>query len=319
MAKMSRRGVIVAAVSSAALIPLATQGQTLSWSQRKRKVRVRGLQMAYYEVGKGKPIVFLHGNPTSSYLWRNIIPQVQHLGRCIAPDLIGMGDSDKLPSSGPGKYSFQEHQQYLFALFDELNLGSAVTLVVHDWGSALGLTWAEQNATRVRGIAYMEAIIEPPGAPTPAPPPGSPFAILRSPQGENLILVENGFVESLVSGLELYLTAEDAAEYRRPFLEPGESRRPTLTWPREFPLGGVPAKTYAIVRRYSDWLAADAATPKLFIRADPGGILTRPEALKFVRGFQKQTEVTVYGPHWVQEVSPGAIGRALARWIPTLS
>lgn len=319
MAKITRRAVIGAAVSSAALMPLALQAQAPTWSQRKRKVRLRGLQMAYYEVGEGKPIVFLHGNPTSSYLWRNIIPHVQHLGRCIAPDLIGMGDSDKLPNSGPGKYSFQEHQQYLFALFDELNLGSAVTLVVHDWGSALGLTWAELNSARVRGIAYMEAIIEPPGAPTPAPSPGSPFAILRSPQGEQLILVENGFVESLISGLNLYLTAEDAAEYRRPFLEPGESRRPTLTWPREFPLGGVPAKTYAIVRRYSDWLAADAGTPKLFIRADPGGILTRPEALTFVRGFRKQSEVTVYGPHWVQEVSPGAIGRALAKWIPTLS
>ena len=319
MAKITRRAVIGAAVSSAALMPLVLQAQALTWSQRKRKVRVRGLQMAYYEVGEGKPIVFLHGNPTSSYLWRNIIPHVQHLGRCIAPDLIGMGDSDKLPNSGPGKYSLQEHQQYLFALFDELNLGSAVTLVVHDWGSALGLTWAELNSARVRGIAYMEAIIEPPGAPTPAPSPGSPFAILRSPQGEQLILVENGFVESLISGLNLYLTAEDAAEYRRPFLEAGESRRPTLTWPREFPLGGVPAKTYAIVRRYSDWLAADVGTPKLFIRADPGGILTRPEALTFVRGFRKQSEVTVYGPHWVQEVSPGAIGRALAKWIPTLS
>jgi len=327
MKKITRRAVIGAAVGatvgvavrSSALTPAAMQAQPLTWSQRKKKVRVRGLQMAYYEVGKGKPILFLHGNPTSSYLWRNIIPHVQHLGRCIAPDLIGMGDSDKLPNSGPGKYSFQEQQQYLFALFDELNLGSGVTLVVHDWGSALGLTWAELNSARVRGIAYMEAIIEPAGSPTPAPAPGSPFAILRSPQGEQLILVENGFVESLITGLNLYLTDEDAAEYRRPFLEPGESRRPTLSWPREFPLGGVPAKTYAIVRRYSDWLAADAAIAKLFIRADPGGILTRPEALTFVRGFRKQTEVTVYGPHWVQEVSPDAIGRALAKWIPTLS
>lgn len=322
MTKITRRTVlgsaVVAAVGSATLMPFVAPAETLTWSQRKKKIRVRGLQMAYYEVGEGKPTVFLHGNPTSSYLWRNIIPHVQHLGRCIAPDLIGMGDSDKLPNSGPGKYSFQEHQQYLFALLDGLNLGNAVTLVIHDWGSALGLTWAEANAARVRGIAYMEAIIEPPGAPTPAPTPGSPFAILRSPQGEELILVKNGFVEGLISGLELYLTAEDAAEYRRPFLPPGESRRPTLTWPREFPLGGVPEKTYAIVRRYSDWLAADTAIPKLFIRADPGGILTRPEQLTFVRGFRKQTEVTVFGPHWVQEVSPGAIGRALAKWIAIL-
>jgi haloalkane dehalogenase len=275
--------------------------------------------MAYYEVGEGHPIVFLHGNPTSSYLWRNIIPHVQHLGRCIAPDLIGMGDSDKLPNSGPGSYSFLEHQRFLFALFDELNLGSAVTLVVHDWGSALGLSWAELNSTRVRGIAYMEAIIEPLGAPTPAPAPGSPFAILRSPEGEQLILVENGFVESLITGLDLYLTAEDAAEYRRPFLVPGESRRPTLAFPRELPLGGEPRDTYAIVRHYSDCLAGDATIPKLFVNANPGALLARPEALTFVRGFKNQTEVTVFGAHFIQEVSPGAIGRALARWIPTLS
>ena len=164
----------------------------------------------------------------------------------------------------------------------------------------------------------MEAIVEPPGAPTPAPTPGSPFAILRSPQGEPLILAENGFVEGLFSGLDLYLTAEDAAEYRRPFLVPGESRRPTLAWPRELPLGGEPANMYAIVRRYSDWLAGDTAIPKLFVRADPGEILARPEALTFVSGFRNQTSVTVFGPHWVQEVSPDAIGRALAKWIPTL-
>jgi haloalkane dehalogenase len=319
MAKISRRGIIGAAVGSAVAMPLTAQAQALTWDQRKRKIRVHGLQMAYYEVGQGRPIVFLHGNPTSSYLWRNIIPHVQHLGRCIAPDLIGMGDSDKLPNSGPGRYSFQEHQFYLYTLLGELNLGNSVTLVVHDWGSALGLCWAEQNQARVRGIAYMEAIIEPPGSPTPAPAPGSPFALLRSPKGEQMILVENRFVESLISGLDLYLTADDAAEYRRPFLEPGEGRRPTLTWPRELPLGRVPEKMYAIVRRYSDWLAADNAIPKLFVHADPGALLARAEVLKFVRGFRKQTEVTVYGPHWVQEVSPDAIGRALARWFSMLN
>ncbi len=320
MTRISRRDLIATAVSSAALAPGVAQAQphALGWSQRKGRLRVHGMQMAYYEVGQGRPIVFLHGNPTSSYLWRNIIPYVQHLGRCIAPDLIGMGDSDKLTNSGPGRYSLREHQHYLFALFDELDLGNEVTLVIHDWGSALGLTWAELNSTRVRGIAYMEAIIEPPGAPTPAPPAGSPFAILRSPQGEQLILVENGFVEGLIAGLDLYLTAEDAVEYRRPFLVPGEGRRPTLSWPRDLPLGGEPAETYAIVRRYSDWMAGDAAIPKLFVRADPGGILARPEALAFVRGFQNQTEIVVFGPHWVQEVSPDAIGRTLARWIPTL-
>lgn len=274
--------------------------------------------MAYYEVGHGDPILFLHGNPTSSYLWRNIIPHVQHLGRCIAPDLIGMGDSDKLPNSGPESYTFREHQQYLFELLDKLLIANRVTLVVHDWGSALGLTWAERNSARVRGIAYMEAIIEPPGAPAPAPAPGTSFATLRSPKGEQLILVENGFVEALISGLEFYLTAEDAAEYRRPFLEPGEGRRPTLSWPRQLPLGGEPVETYEMVRQYSDWFAANTTVPKLFIRADPGALLARAEVLSFVRAFPNQSEVRVFGAHWVQEISPDAIGRALARWIPTL-
>ena len=230
---MTRRGWLQAAsaiaIGSLAAKPKVLRAQGATWNQRKKKARVRGLRMAYYEAGQGTPIVFLHGNPTSSYLWRNIIPHVQHLGRCIAPDLLGMGDSDPLPNSGPDRYTFREHQQYLFSLFDELGLGSRVIFVVHDWGSALGLTWTEQSPTRVRGIAYMEAIIEPPGAPRPAPAPGSAFAIYRSPQGEQAVLQENRFVESMISGLDYYLMDEDAAEYRRPFLVPGESRRPTLT------------------------------------------------------------------------------------------
>lgn len=308
----------VLAAGSVAAKTYAIRAQGSTWSQRKKKARVRGLQMAYYEVGQGTPIVFLHGNPTSSYLWRNIIPHVQHLGRCIAPDLIGMGDSEPLPNSGPDRYTFREHQQYLFSLFDVLGLGGRVIFVVHDWGSSLGLTWTEQSPNRVRGVAYMEAIIEPPGAPRPAPAPGSAFAIYRSPPGEQAVLQENRFVESMISGLDYYLTDDDAAEYRRPFGVPGESRRPTLTWPRELPLGGEPKETYAIVRQYSDWLANDATIPKLFVRVVPGALLSRPEVLTFVRGFKNQSEVTVYGPHFVQEVSPAAIGRALAKWIPTL-
>ena len=313
------------ATTALALTPLVSgatdvHAQAGSWSQRKKKVTVRpGVRLAYYEAGQGSPIVFLHGNPTSSYLWRNIIPHVQHLGRCIAPDLVGMGDSDPLPNSGPDRYTFREHQQHLFALSDSLALGNAVTFVIHDWGSALGLTWAQENARRVKGIAYMEAIIEPPGAPRPAPAPGSLFAIYRSPQGEQAVLQENRFVESLIGGLDYYLTESDVAEYRRPYLVPGESRRPTLTWPRQLPLGGEPKETYDIVRDYSDWLAADARIPKLFVRPLPGALLARPEALAFARGFKNQTEATVYGPHFVQEVSPDAIGRALAKWIPTLA
>lgn len=322
--KVNRRDAMVLALAAAA--PSLTVGRataasnagTLTWSRRKRKVRIHGRNMAYYEAGAGNPIIFLHGNPTSSYLWRNIIPHVERLGRCIAPDLIGMGDSDKLPDSGPDRYMFAEHQRYLFALFDALDLGDEVTFVVHDWGSALGFTWAEQNPARVRGIAHMEAIIEPAGSPNPAPAPGSAFARLRSPEGEKMILEENAFVESLISGLELYLTPEDAAEYRRPFLVPGEGRRPTLSWPRQLPLGGEPPEIFDMVRRYSDWLVAEESIPKLFIRANPGGLITRPEALAFVRQAKRQAEVTVFGAHFIQEVSPGAIGRALTRWIGTL-
>ena len=321
MSSLNRRQWLQAA-AALALAPAASgtavQAQARTWSQQKKRATVRGLRMAYYEVGQGNPIVFLHGNPTSSYLWRNIIPHVQHLGRCIAPDLIGMGDSDALPNSGPDRYTFREHQEYLFALFDALGLGNTVTFVLHDWGSALGFTWAQRNPTRVRGLAYMEAIIEPPGAPRPAPAPGSTFAIYRSPQGEQAVLQENRFVESLIGGLEYYLTDADAAEYRRPYLVPGESRRPTLTWPRELPLGAEPKETCDIVRHYSDWLAAETKIPKLFVRAAPGALLARAEALAFVRGFKNQTEATVYGPHVVQEVSPDAIGRALAKWVPTL-
>jgi haloalkane dehalogenase len=279
---------------------------------------VRGLDMAYHEVGEGDPILFLHGNPTSSYLWRNIIPHVQHLGRCIAPDMIGMGDSDPLPDSGPGTYTFVTHREYLFEMFEALGVEDNVTFVIHDWGSAMGFTWAQQNPGRVKGIAYMEAILETPGAPRPAAQPGSAFDIYKSPRGEQAVLQENRFVEDLVGSLRLYLTEEDAAEYRRPYLEPGESRRPTLTWPRQLPFGGEPRDVYELVRDYSDWAAADTRIPKLFVRAAPGAMLRRAEVLEFVHGFNNQTEVTVYGTHWVQETAPHAIGRAIAEWLPTL-
>jgi haloalkane dehalogenase len=289
-----------------------------AWARKKKRVRVHGREMAYVEVGSGAPIVFLHGNPTSSYLWRNIVPHVQHLGRCIAPDLIGMGDSEKLPDSGPGRYSFREHQNYLHALLDALHVGEDVTLVLHDWGSALGLCWARQHVTRIRGIAYMEAIIELPGAPTPAAPPGSFFAKLRSSDGERLVLAENGFVEGVIGALELYLTDVDAFEYRRPFLAPGEGRRPMLDWPRQLPLGGEPPHMYELVRGYSKWLVQENSIPKLFVRALPGALIAGKESLEFVRGARNQSEVSVYGPHFAQETSPNALGRALARWIASL-
>ncbi len=320
----NRRQLFGAAAGSAVAAPFLLKGttasaQTSSWESQKQSVRVNGLDMAYYEAGSGDPIVFLHGNPTSSYLWRNIIPHVQHLGRCIAPDMIGMGDSAPLPDSAAGRYKFATHRDYLFELFETLQLTRNAIFVIHDWGSGVGLSWAQRYPERMQGLAYMEAILRPPGIPPNPIPTAGPFATFRSEAGEDAVLNDNMFVEQLlIGGLEYYLSEADKAEYRRPYLEPGESRRPTLEWPRELPLGGQPEDTEALVQSYTAWLANDARVPKLFVRAVPGAILANPALLKFVRGLKNQREVTVFGSHYVQEISPHAIGRALAEWIPTI-
>lgn len=307
-----------AAVLAGSTSVLAQGSAGAGWAASKKRVRVRGLNMAYYEVGEGDPIVFLHGNPTSSYLWRNIVPHVQHLGRCIAPDLIGMGDSDPLPNSGPGVYKFSTHRDYIVDLLEAVGATSNVTLVIHDWGSGIGLSYAQAYPDRIKGIAYMEAILSPSSLPTVPEPSQGIFSVFRSPAGEQAVLEQNVFVEQiLIGGLGYYLTEQDRAEYRRPFLQPGESRRPTLTWPRELPRGNSPADTIQLVQSYTDWLAG-SAVPKLFVRANPGAILNDPSLLEYVRGFSNQQEVTVFGSHYVQEISPHAIGRALAEWIPSL-
>lgn len=280
----------------------------------KRRIPVLDRSMAFVECGEGDPIVFLHGNPTSSYLWRNVIPHVQDLGRCIAPDLIGMGDSDKLEPSGPQRYRFVEHRRYLDAFFDAMGIDRRVTLVVHDWGSALGFDWARRHPDAVRGIAYMEAIVKPltwdewPEAARPI------FQALRSPAGDKMILEQNVFVERILPGSMLRrLSDEEMDEYRRPFREPGESRRPTLTWPREIPIDGRPADVVEIVQAYADWLAS-APVPKLFVNAEPGAILVGTQR-DFCRTWPRQEEVTVRGIHFIQEDSPDEIGRALADWL----
>lgn len=322
MLKFSRRNLVQAAMmlGGAAALPLTlgsgqANAQETSWAGQKRKVSVRGLEMAYHESGTGDPIVFLHGNPTSSYLWRNIIPHVQHLGRCIAPDLIGMGDSDPLPNSGPGVYKYSVHLDYIIDMLAAIGVTERVTLVIHDWGSGIGLGYAQRFPERIRGIAYMEAILSPSSLPPIPEPAQGMFSIFRSPQGEEAVLQNNVFIEQiLIGGLQLYLSEADKTEYRRPYLQAGESRRPTLTWPRELPRGGNPADTVALVSAYTDWLAA-SQVPKLFIRANPGAILSSGPLLDYVRGFSNQTEVMVYGGHYVQEVSPDAIGRALSQWL----
>ena len=281
---------------------------------QKKQATVRGKRMAYVEVGRGDPIVFLHGNPTSSYLWRNVIPHVEALGRCIAPDLIGMGDSDKLDDSGPDRYRFVEHREYLDGLLAALGVERDVTLVIHDWGSALGFDWANRHRAAVKGIAYMEAIVKPltwdewPKAVKPV------FQAFRSPAGEQMILEQNAFVEQVLPGAVLRkLTDPEMAVYRRPFAAAGEGRRPTLTWPRQIPIEGQPADVTAIVQAYGEWLAT-APLKKLFVDAEPGAIL-RGAARDFCRSWPNQTEVRVPGVHFVQEDSPDEIGRALAAWL----
>jgi haloalkane dehalogenase len=286
-----------------------------TWRDRKRTVAVDGLSMAYVEEGAGDPVVFLHGNPTSSYLWRNVIPHVAPLGRCIAPDLLGMGDSDPLPDSGPGRYRFVDHRRYLDGLLDALGVRERVTFVVHDWGSALGFDWANRHRDAVTGLAYMEAIVRPVSWAEWPEAARSVFQGFRSKAGESMVLERNIFVEAVLPGSVLRkLTDEEMAEYRRPFLEPGERRRPTLTWPREIPIDGEPADVTGIVSAYGEWLGS-AAVPKLFVNAEPGAILT--SALReLCRTWPNQREVTVRGGHFVQEDSPDEIGRAIAEWLP---
>ncbi|MEE8077842.1 MAG: haloalkane dehalogenase [Pseudomonadales bacterium] len=279
----------------------------------KKTIEVLGKQMSYVEMGDGDPIVFQHGNPTSSYLWRNIMPHLTGQGRCIAIDLIGMGDSEKLEDSGPERYTFVEHREYFDAALEALGVNDNVTLVIHDWGSALGFDWANRHPEQVKGICYMEAIVQPmewdewPGAARGV------FEGFRSPAGEDMVLEKNIFVENVLPG-SIIRDLDDAemAVYRRPFTQAGEDRRPTLTWPRQIPLGGEPADVVAIVSDYADWMSANDL-PKLFVNAEPGAILTGPMR-EFCRTWRNQTEVTVKGNHFVQEDSPDEIGQALAQW-----
>ena len=279
----------------------------------RRRVRVLDTEMAYVDTGRGDPVVFLHGNPTSSYLWRNIIPYVAREHRCLAPDLVGMGDSGKTPS---GSYRFVDHARYLNAWFDAVGLTRDVTLVVHDWGSALGFHWAKRHPDRVRGLAYMEALVRPVTWEEWPDAARKIFQAMRSPAGEEMVLQKNVFVERILPASVLRgLTEDEMAVYRRPYREPGESRRPTLTWPREIPIDGNPPDVVAIADAYARWLS-QSDTPKLFVNADPGTILTGPQR-EFCRRWPNQQEVTVSGSHFIQEDSPAEIGQAIAAFLRT--
>ena len=284
----------------------------------KKTADIFGKKMSYLDVGEGDPIVFLHGNPTSSYLWRNIIPHVSQMGRCVAPDLIGQGDSDKLDNSGPDSYKYVEHRKYLFELLKQIGVESDATFVIHDWGSALGFDWAMQNPNSVKGICYMEAIVKPFESWDDWPENARGiFQGFRSESGEDMALEKNLFVEGVLPAAILRdLEKEEMAEYRRPFSQSGESRRPTLTWPREIPIEGFPEDVTEIVTAYAEFMS-DASFPKLFINAEPGAILQGKQR-DFCRQWKNQTEITVAGNHFIQEDSPDEIGTALSSWFSNL-
>ncbi len=284
----------------------------------KKEANILGYTMRYVDEGSGDPIVFLHGNPTSSYLWRNIIPHLSGLGRCVAPDLIGMGDSDKLKSSGPESYTFVEHRKYLDALLEEIGVTENVVFVIHDWGSALGFDWAYRHPDKVKGIVYMEAVLfhyEWSDWPEDA---RKIFQGFRSPAGEKLILEKNYFIELVLPNSVIReMSPAELDVYRKPFLNAGEDRRPTLTWPRQIPIEGEPQEVVEIVTTYAEWLSkSDIA--KLFINADPGSILVG-KARDFCRTWTNQEEVTVKGLHFIQEDSPDDIGEAIAGFIRNLN
>jgi haloalkane dehalogenase len=276
--------------------------------------QINSKRMAYIDEGQGDAIVFQHGNPTSSYLWRNVMPHLEGLGRLIACDLIGMGASDKLDDSGADRYHYAEQRDFLFALWDELDLGDRVILVLHDWGSALGFDWANQHRDRVAGIAYMEAIAMPVNWDDWPDAGRRVFQGFRSPEGEAMVLDKNVFVERVLPGSILrQLSEEEMDHYRAPFRNPGEDRRPTLSWPRNIPIEGEPADVVATVEEYGKWLS-QSEVPKLFVNGDPGSII-QGRVRDFVRTWPNQTEVTVPGLHFLQEDSPDEIGAAVASFV----
>jgi len=288
------------------------------WRARKRSVEVLGRRMACVEAGSGDPIILLHGNPTSSFLWRDVVGPLEGLGRLIVPDLVGMGDSDKLPDPGPGSYRFADHRRHLDALLAVLGVTGRAVLVLHDWGSALGFDWARRHPGAVAGIAYTEAIVGLLTWEDWPPEAVGIFRAMRSEAGESLVLDRNVFVERILPASVLRPLDPDAmAEYRRPFARPGEDRRPTLAWPRELPFAGEPpGDVHAVVEDYAAWLAG-TDVPKLFVDADPGSILVGAPR-ESCRAWPAQTEVTVAASHFVPEDAGAEVGRAVAAWIAGL-
>ncbi len=313
MTEPTRREVLSFAAVFAATALTRAEIVRAAWRDEKRYKTVFGQKMAYYETGSGRPIVFLHGNPTSSYLWRNIISYVRDQGRCIAPDLMGMGDSAKLPKSA---YTYSSHRRHLYELLRKLGVERDIVFVLHDWGSALGFYYAQQNPAAIRGIAYMESFLVPPWLKRSQLKPRN--AQLFTPRGERLILQNNIFIKAIIRDYGHFLSAAEKAEYRRPFLKPGEGRRAMLAFTRQGPFGKK--ETFDAMQAYTAWLMGSKQIPKLFIRAKPGKLLPSGKPIiQFASSFPNQKIVSVIGRHFIQEESPEAIGMALAEWLRGLS
>ena len=282
----------------------------------KKNIKVLGKNMSYVEKGEGDPIIFQHGNPTSSYLWRNIIPYVENQGRCIAIDLIGMGDSDKLTDKGNNTYSYHVQKKYFDSCMEELEINKNITFVIHDWGSALGFNWAYEHQQDIKGICYMEAIVKNITWDDWPEDAKSIFQGFRSDAGEDLILKKNLFIEGILpNAIIRKLTKSEMSVYRRPFIKEID-RRPTLDWPRQIPINNEPEDVCKIVEDYSSWMSINEI-PKLFINADPGSILTGKQR-EFCRKWKNQQELTVKGNHFIQEDSPEEIGEAISNWYRNL-
>ncbi len=285
---------------------------------QKKHQLVLGREMAYVDVGSGDPIVFLHGNPASSYTWRNVIPHLEGWGRCIAPDLIGMGDSEKLPKSGPNSYTFVEHRSFLDALLDELGVNEQVTFVMHDWGASFGFDWARRHPNSIKGLAYIEANVRPFTWEAFPEFTQRGLQMLRGEAGEQLILEQNFFIERALPPTILRgLTDEEMAEYHRPFIEPGEGQRPMLTFPRQVPINGEPAEVAEIYEAYAKWLE-QSPVPKLFINCDHPSALLNGALREYCRTWPAQTEVTLHAFRWPQEDCPDEVGQAITNWLQTL-
>ena len=288
-------------------------------NKEKKYKEILGKKMAYFDDGVGDPIVFLHGNPASSFLWRNITPYVEGMGRIIVPDLIGMGDSEKLEGENNSDYKYHGQYKFLSCLLDELDLGENINLVIHDWGSAMGFQYARENSDRIKSICFMEAIVMPLISWEQWPENArNIFQLMRSEAGEEIVLEKNIFVERiLLNDSAEGFTDEEKAEYIRPFKNAGEDRRPTLTWPRQIPIEGEPIEVVEEVGKNAEF-HKNSDIPKLFINAQPGSILTGDQR-EFVRTWPNTKEITVKGYHFIQEHSPNEIGEAIKDFLSSLS